>query len=79
MSQRKNHQNDVPKDINLENPFEILRCDEYAQKSIECQYRAIIHPEYHHQCAILNVMTELCHSTKHLIMKHQADEVSIDL
>ena len=75
-SNRKDVQENIPEHIvNLENDFEVIRCDDYAQKSIECQYRAIIHPEYHHQCAVLNVMTELCHNTQHLIMKHQADEV----
>ena len=76
MSNRKDVKENIPEQVvNLENAFEVIRCDDYAQRSIECQYRAIIHPEYHHQCAVLNVMTELCYSTKHLIMKHQSDQV----
>jgi hypothetical protein len=54
-------------------PTEIISCDEYSKRVIKCQYMAITHPHYHGQCAVLGLMTEMCHQTQHMVMAQNSN------
>ena len=52
----------------------LIDCEIFYKRAVECQYMSITHSFYSSQCTVLNLMTEFCYRAQHIVMAENSDK-----